>query len=119
MHAAVGKGYCPEEALFVDSGIEIVDLLGIRVRSRTREDVQSNESEGAVVNSAVAPDIRSGHETVVGVEEQMTWLLAWFRPDSSASNICQADETLEVCDQGRLSGWTGKEDVKQRAFGPE
>jgi len=98
VHAVVWNGYRPKEAFFVNSGIEIVDLLGIRVRSRTREDIQSNESESAVVNFAVAPDIRSGHETVVGVEEQMTWLVARFGPGSSASYICQANETLEVGD---------------------
>jgi hypothetical protein len=69
VHAVVGKGNCPEEALLVDSRIEIIDLLGIRIRSRTREDVQSDKSEGAMVNFAIAPDIGSGHEAVVDIEE--------------------------------------------------
>jgi len=117
MHAVVWNGDCPEEALLVGSRIEIVDLLGIRIRSRTRENIQSDESEGAVVNPAIAPDIRSGHETVVGIEEQMTWLAAGFGPGSSASYICKADEALEVGDQGGVSGWAGQEEVKQWSLG--
>src|SRR5262249_27411723 len=119
MHAFIWKDDRPEEPLFVDSRIEIVNLLGIRVRSRTREDVQLDESDGAVVSFAVPPDIHSGHETVVGLEEHMTWLLARFGPNSSAPNPCQADETLEIGDQGRFSGWTGEKEMEERTLGTE
>jgi hypothetical protein len=117
MHTVVWKSYCPEEALFVDSGIEIIDLLAIRVRSRTREDVQSDKSESAVVNFAIAPDIRSGHETVVGIEKQMTWLMARFGPGSCASYACQPDETLKICDERRFRRWAGKKEMEERTLG--
>jgi hypothetical protein len=117
VHAAVWDGYRPEEALLVDSGIEIVDLLGIRIRSRTREDVQSNESKGATVNFAITPDKRSSHEAIIGLEEKVARFATGFGPDSSASHSCQANEALEVGDQGWLGGWTGKKDVKQRPLG--
>jgi len=117
MHAVVWNGRGPKQTLLVDSRIEIVDLLGIRIRSRTREDIQSHKSERAVVNFAVTPDKDSGHEAVVGIEKQMTCPPAWFFAGSSAAHVCESHETVEIGDRNGLTRRAWKKQMEERALG--
>ena len=58
---------------------------------------------------AINADILTFHEAVVASEGQLGLSSVAVGSSSGAVDIGQADDTLEICDQGRLATCAGKE----------
>jgi hypothetical protein len=95
----------PEQAagIGMDAWVEVVNLGGeVLEVEPTPVKIQSNESERPPVNGAILADVDALHKAHISIEEER--LDTAVRPPggSLSSHVCDADNTFEIGDRGRV-----------------
>ena len=87
LYALIRNAYRPEQPACSDSGVKVVDL--IRRSYLPLIEIQSDETERAVVLFPIQPDVHTLHETHIDVEEEGS--------SGASVSVCACSGTLECC----------------------
>jgi hypothetical protein len=91
-NGVIGDAYRPKQAVWDETGVEVVDLI-LRGQRLLRIEVQSDEAEGASMLFPVHSNVDPLHETIVNVEEQ--------RSSDTSTGICSCASPRKVCDTNK------------------
>jgi len=109
-----------QKSPFVQTWIEVVDLIAEIGGRRPHVEVDSNKGEVALMVPSIPPDIFARHEAHIGIEDQ--WCVrrrceAFGSP--TAKNVGGAQDAVEIGDGGKFRRCSGQEHMENMSIAEE